>query len=255
MQEKHAFSLVELSIVLVILGLLAGGILSGQSLIRAAELRSVITDHDRIAAAVNTFKDKYFSLPGDMSNATKFWTAAAADYDTCIKTASTGKKTCDGNGDDTIVYNESYRFWQHLANAGLIEGQYDGITHGTTSWSSTTANSPRGKISNTLWFVWNSLAPASKSTVWFDGDYGNRLSIGVMATNTEPGPFLKAEETWNIDKKIDDGKPGQGILKVQWLNANCVDQRSGKIDSSSLDADYNLQGTGFACFPIFPQAF
>ena len=66
------FSLVELSIVLVILGLLIGGILTGQSLIRAAELRSVTTQYQGYVTAVNTFRDKYFALPGDMPNAIDF---------------------------------------------------------------------------------------------------------------------------------------------------------------------------------------
>ena len=62
---QPGFSLVELSIVLVILGLLTGGILAGQSLIRAAELRSISTDYSRYIAAVQAFRDKYFALPGD----------------------------------------------------------------------------------------------------------------------------------------------------------------------------------------------
>ena len=70
---RSGFSLVELSIVLVILGLLTGGILAGQNLIRAAELRSVTTQFQNYHAAVMTFRDKYFALPGDMANAEDFW--------------------------------------------------------------------------------------------------------------------------------------------------------------------------------------
>ena len=73
---KKAFSLVELSIVLVILGLLVGGILTGQSLIRAAELRSVTTEFSQYQTAVMTFRDKYFAIPGDMKNARDFWGAS-----------------------------------------------------------------------------------------------------------------------------------------------------------------------------------
>ncbi|MFZ4540565.1 MAG: pilus assembly FimT family protein [Rickettsiales bacterium] len=71
--QQRAFSLVELSIVLVILGLLVGGILSGQALIRASELRAVVTEYNRHAVDTKTFRDKYFALPGDMANATSFW--------------------------------------------------------------------------------------------------------------------------------------------------------------------------------------
>ena len=68
----YAFSLVELSIVLVILGLLVGTVLTGKSLIRASELRSVVSQFQAFHAAHNAFKDKYFSIAGDMNNATQF---------------------------------------------------------------------------------------------------------------------------------------------------------------------------------------
>ena len=89
----RAFSLVELSIVLVILGLLTGGILAGQSLIRAAELRAVTTEYQRYVAAVQTFRDKYMALPGDMPNAIAFWGAAHATPATCQTTSSTTSAT------------------------------------------------------------------------------------------------------------------------------------------------------------------
>src|SRR3569833_319215 len=85
---KAAFTLVELSIVLVILGLLDGGVHTGQSLIRAAELRSVTTQYQRFLTAVQTFRDKYFALPGDMTNAHSYWGIAIATPATCVTTAS-----------------------------------------------------------------------------------------------------------------------------------------------------------------------
>lgn len=72
-ETEFAFSLVELSIVLVILGLLVGGVVAGQSLIRAAELRSVSTDYQRFLTATLTFRDKYFALPGDFTMASRVW--------------------------------------------------------------------------------------------------------------------------------------------------------------------------------------
>jgi prepilin-type N-terminal cleavage/methylation domain-containing protein len=131
--SKRAFSLVELSIVLVILGLLVGGVLSGQSLIRAAQLRAITAEYSRYVTATQSFKDKYFALPGDMNNATSFW--GAADGSTgltaaCFGAAGTGTQTCNGDGSGTIyptsASDESLRFWQHLARAGLIEGSYTG---------------------------------------------------------------------------------------------------------------------------------
>lgn len=71
--SRSGFSLVELSIVLVILGLLTGGVLGGRALIRAAELRAITQEKEAFVTAVNTFRAKYNALPGDMRNATQFW--------------------------------------------------------------------------------------------------------------------------------------------------------------------------------------
>jgi prepilin-type N-terminal cleavage/methylation domain-containing protein len=248
-----AFSLIELSIVLVILGLLTGGILAGQSLIRAAELRSITTDQNRYVTAAQTFRDKYFQLPGDMNNAQSFWGVANATAATCVTTPSTDKATCNGNGDGMIYpsagSNESYRFWQHLANAGLIEGTYDGITHGSNSFSSTQENSPRGRIGSSLWFVWNWTAPQTGQWV-FDGTYGNRISTGIQEANSEPmNAILTPPELWNIDIKMDDGLPAQGKVKSAWYL--CTNATA----SSQLNATYNLTSTTKSCMPLFVNAF
>ncbi len=81
---RHGFSLVELSIVLVILGLLTGGILAGKSLMRASELRAVSTEYQRYLTAAQSFRGKYFELPGDFSKAQSFWGIAHATAATFV---------------------------------------------------------------------------------------------------------------------------------------------------------------------------
>lgn len=150
---QQAFSLVELSIVLVILGLLTGGILAGQSLIRASELRAVSTESSRYLTAAQTFRDKYFAIPGDMSNATKFW---GDDNDVCPDAAVTNGTpgTCNGNSDGYVrepgTTNEMMRFWQHLALTGLLEGSYSGVEGSVGNWYDATAgvNVPKSKLNN-----------------------------------------------------------------------------------------------------------
>jgi prepilin-type N-terminal cleavage/methylation domain-containing protein len=251
--RNQGFSLVELSIVLVILGLLVGGVLTGKSLIRAAELRSITTDRERFVAAVQIFNEKYQALPGDMTNATRFWGTAAACPGTSAQ-PSTDATTCNGDGNgrvfgDMITSNESYRFWQHLANAGLISGTYSGVTGGGTNQNtSITANSPTGKISNQLWFIWNWPTAASRGPGWFDGEYGNRLSTGRAVVNGEPsGGLVTTEELWGIDKKLDDGKPAKGLVMV---NPVCTDATS----NSDLESDYLIPST-LSCMIVFPNAF
>ena len=138
-KEINAFSLVELSIVLVILGLLTGGILAGQNLIRASELRAVITEFQNYNTAVNTFRDKYFALPGDMRNATAFWGDQATGTESCsdgsVPDGTPGTCNGDGNGNITSAAGviEYLRFWQHLSLSGLIEGSYTGYTEPVVS--------------------------------------------------------------------------------------------------------------------------
>lgn len=136
---RYGFSLVELSIVLVILGLLTGGILAGQSLIRAAELRAIPTEYQRYDAARYSFRDKYMGLPGDISNATRFWgDNNAACADAAIPNGTPG--TCNGNADGILTAplaasatGERFQFWTQLALAGLIEGTYTGLAGGSSN--------------------------------------------------------------------------------------------------------------------------
>ncbi len=246
---RHGFSLVELSIVLVILGLLVGGVLTGQSLIRAAELRSVTTEFSKYQAAVNTFRDKYFTIPGDMTNATSFWGAAHATPGTCLTTAGTGTQTCNGNGDGRIVFgaaasqrSEPFMFWQHLANAGLIEGSYNGFVGSTDAFDAIPGiNIPKSKLSNAAWSSW-----------YYDGTDTNRFNISaanVMEFGTDAGgggpgtPALRPEEAWNLDTKIDDGIPARGKVIVNFWNNNCTNASS----NTNYAAAYRLTTTSVEC--------
>src|SRR6266568_6201179 len=75
--DQAGFTLVEIAIVLVIIGLLLGGILKGQEMITQARIKNVINDFNGITAAVNSYQDRYRALPGDDKNATTRWTVQA----------------------------------------------------------------------------------------------------------------------------------------------------------------------------------
>lgn len=246
---QSAFSLVELSIVLVILGLLVGGILTGQNLIRAAELRSVTTQIDAYRSAIYSFRNKYMELPGDMTNAATFWTQAP---DCSAQTAS-GKATCNGNGDGRITWSganperaEMFTVWQHLSNAGLINGFYDGVRGpGTYSASSVSGqNTPASKISNAcVNFIYSS----SALTVSFSGGDHNMFTLGTVSNGDYCyGGVLTPEEAWNIDTKTDDGKPGTGAVK-SWL----PNRRPNCADGSTIAANYSLQQSAKTCSLTF----
>lgn len=244
---QRGFSLVELSIVLVILGLLTGGILAGQSLIRAAELRAVTTEVDRYVAAINSFRDKYFAAPGDMTNATKFWGDQASGTGACPTSDTDGTPgTCNGNGDG-IVYmiGERHRAWQQLAMAGLIEGSYTGIPNVTSAGPNPGENAPRSKISNA---GWDYLYYSRNNYSWSDGSTQQRqeLRLGVFLstwTDLYDVPVLKPEEMWNLDTKMDDGKPALGKAFTR-AATNCT-------TALTINADYLLSEPGKTCGFIY----
>lgn len=253
---KKAFSLVELSIVLVILGLLTGGILAGQSLIRAAELRSITSDINKYQAATLTFRDKYFALPGDMLNATRFWgvQAGTGSDATCVAAASTTQATCNGNGDGIVngggvwgqpIRFEIYRFWQHLANAGLVEGSFSGVPISGNLGSLPGTNVPASKIS-TAGFDTHDVYTDGTGPWWQNNSMA--FLIGTPLPNDITlGPAIRPEEAWNIDTKADDGKPAYGNIKSI---------RSGYSNSCNTTtvastAEYALTSTSIACALFF----
>lgn len=248
-QGNDAFSLVELSIVLVILGLLTGGILSGQSLIRAAELRAVTTTFQAYQSALHGFQDKYSAIPGDMNNAERFW---GTDPDGCPTHSVRVKKkeTCNGNGDGRLTDAEGFRFWQQLANAGLIEGSYTGVSGDTGTHAIVGDNVPVTRISQvgfTVWFLGDSGGNANA----FRLNYGNVFEVGKERS---PGrtinAFLMSEEAWNIDQKIDDGKPGFGRLIVyNW------DVCTHAADRNDVSTEYDPSTRSISCSFYFRDVF
>lgn len=254
---RFGFSLVELSIVLVILGLLTGGILAGQSLIRAAEIRSVVTDTGRYNAAIRTFQDKYFALPGDMTNATRFWGFAAGTTGTdaaCFNASQTGQGTCNGNGDGIVTnttassnnpQGETFHAWKQLANAGLVEGSYTGYRGANSDYNATPGvNVPRGRIGSTGYSIWSTTASSTDAN-WYPPKTGMLIMFGTSTTGITESAALKPEEAWNLDTKLDDGRPGLGNTRTHKMNSPFTPNCTNGTDPNT--SNYVLTSTAIAC--------
>ncbi len=118
------FTLVELSMVLVLIGLIIAGVVGGRSLVQQAKLRSVISDIEKFDTAYNTFRLEFNALPGDMRNASSYWSGIlGGNGNKQIVTSSNS-----GNGHD----GEYFYFWVHLGqNASrLLPAPYNssGVT-------------------------------------------------------------------------------------------------------------------------------
>lgn len=257
-ESRAAFSLVELSIVLVILGLLSAGITAGKNLIRAAELRSVTVEFDTWITATRTFQNKYLALPGDIANAQSFW---GTDSGGCPN-GSIGDGTCNGNGDGIILTSalggnigmENNRYWQHLALAGLIEGIYTGVSGPTNHVHSIPdLNVPSSSLSGAGWTLAYENDGISNHSEGFtiNGIYGHHLFIGTPQINHYTmDPAFMPEEAWQIDNKIDDGQPGKGRIVV-YNRVACTNGTS----ISDTSASYLLDDTRTKCALIFRDLF
>lgn len=125
LSKQKGFTLVEIAIVLVIVGLLIGGVLKGQEMITNAKLKRVESDNAGLAAAMFSYQDRYLQLPGDDSDAENRFTVYAAGD----PVNGDGTGTIDGvwsvasTGDITAALtSETNMFFAHLRAAGLIPG-------------------------------------------------------------------------------------------------------------------------------------
>ncbi len=248
--NHSGFSLVELSIVLVILGLLTGGILGGQSLMHAAELRKVTLDIDRYKTAILSFRDKYLGLPGDITNATRFWGEADADPTTCITTAGTGSETCNGDGDGNISRGaESYRSWQQLANANLLPGTFSGVP-GPSPWGS---NYFADEIGTNIPSIYNERTGIviskdwNKSHFWYQNHpTGHVITIATCCNGVQKnieGNGVVPEDAWHIDQKLDDGKADSGKVQIYrgyWPNCTTANTSPANYVLSESTAECQM---------------
>jgi len=235
-KSSHGFTLIELSIVLVIIGLIVGGVLVGQSLIGAAGVRATISQIEKYNTAANTFRDKYGALPGDIPDpaASSFGFQARGQY----------RGEGDGNGvlesnyqnsaySGTTSYGvgaamgETVVFWVDLSTAHLIDGGFTSATpttwHGTNLTASTTPTIgqflPQAKLgSGNYIYVWS-----GGYSVNANGNGVNYFGLSAITTigngvGMLSNPGLSVAQAYQIDTKIDDGLPQTGRVTALYAN-------------------------------------
>ncbi|MDP3586289.1 MAG: prepilin-type N-terminal cleavage/methylation domain-containing protein [Thiobacillus sp.] len=117
-RHQSGFTLIEIAIVLVIIGLLLGGILKGQELITQGRIRNVSNDLQSMTAAINLYQGRYLALPGDDAGAAARWTITAPTP----STGTVGDGVIAGAYNTATAADESRQFWLHLRRAGLVGG-------------------------------------------------------------------------------------------------------------------------------------
>lgn len=240
LSDNSAFTLVELAIVMVIIGLIVGGVVGAQSLIRTSEINSIISDIKKYQTAVRAFKLEYGAIPGDMAEATNYW----------------GVSTADGNGNKILGAGpEGYQVWQHMALAEIIPGSYTGITGPNQAiWDSELGvNVPASKIPGVGYTALsinygnnNSLTRLDPN---FTGSY--QYSLNQIVIGKEDGDywtnigFLTPAEMRKIDRKIDNGLPGTGGIRPTRYNG-CTDAGDAAASATNISL-YDLSVTTEVC--------
>ena len=121
-RNQSGFTLIEIAIVLVIIGLLLGGVLKGQELINSAKVKNLATDFRNIPVFIYGYQDKFKALPGDDALVTSHLTGASDCTPAAAGLCATGNGILDGSWNATAITDESYVFWQHVRLAGLTAG-------------------------------------------------------------------------------------------------------------------------------------
>jgi prepilin-type N-terminal cleavage/methylation domain-containing protein len=117
-KASQGFTLVEIAIVLVIIGLLLGGILKGQEMITQAKIKNVMADFSGISAAYHGYQDRYRAIPGDDPQAASRWTGAAVH----ATPAEVGNGRIQGTWNSGTAGDEARLWWDHLRRAGFVSG-------------------------------------------------------------------------------------------------------------------------------------
>ena len=196
-KNQAGFTLVELSIVLVIIGLIVSGVLAGQALIQQAKVRGQLRQIEEIKTAIGAFQTKYSFLPGDLPNPTRFFSTIAAT------TLPDGDGFIEGVV-ETVGTEASHAF-QELFLAGLIQDTAPNAT-----------NVVPAKVRKTSGLLLNSGATTTANYLIFGSTLtyvpASNSYTGVDNLGTNAG--LSGSESYALDSKIDDARPTTGTFFV-----------------------------------------
>ena len=252
MQTKQAttresgFTLVELAIVIVIIGLIIGGVLVGQDMIRSAEIRATIGQWEGYNSATNTFRDKYGYIPGDINQ------DRALEYGFFNRTGVAAAGNGDANGllqacSATIAAGllagcETLSYWQDLNDAALVDGFFQRSSTAVATSVMTTEELPSAfpEAALGLGNYWTVFSAGGRN--WFQLTGITAVAnTGAYTMMNGLSPYI----AFNIDRKVDDARPLTGgaraMSSTSALNVDAVPAAAAaEVCVESANNTYNM---------------
>ena len=213
MNKQTGFTLIELAIVLVIIGLLLGGVLRGQELINSAKVKNMARDFQNVQVYIYGYQDKFKALPGDDAAAATHVTGASPGT-----TGTLGNGVIQGNWNTTTNGDESCVFWDHVRRAGLAPG-------------STVVNCASG----------NTYQPRNA-----DGGLVGVQSVSTLTTITGmTGAYAICSDAilgkfaLQLDTTLDDGDPSTGSVRAITSGTSGAGMNTAAVNAA-LNATYTV---------------
>ncbi|MBT4989651.1 MAG: prepilin-type N-terminal cleavage/methylation domain-containing protein [Rickettsiales bacterium] len=241
---RKAFTLIELAIVMIIIGILISTILFASEFRRSAEVRATMKQILDYQIAYNNFQDRYESRPGDYKRAYDFWP------DSCESEAF-----CNGNGNGLIdTIKEAHLAWLHLANSGFVPGNFAGKGYGDDDTQKADYNAPYGHLQGTQVSLIYTNIDAFPSTHYLIFGGHKESDLGYTA-------IITPHHAARIDGKLDDGTPNgmllgrNGYIDGDWDIAQCIVDESDTHLANTSDLEgasyYENRGDSQECILAF----
>jgi prepilin-type N-terminal cleavage/methylation domain-containing protein len=210
--QQSGFTLVEIAIVLVIIGLLLGGILKGQELINSAKVKSLANDFRTIPTYIYAYQDKFKSLPGDDANVVGHLGATSGAAQATTPAGKQGNGVIEGNWWSSTQTDESFLFWQHTRLSNLAPGPTNASD--ANYWPT---NAMGGMIGI------NSASATASQITGMTGTY-QICSTGIL------GKFVK-----QLDIQMDDGDTATGSMRATTNVSSTSFAQTAAVATATVD--------------------
>jgi prepilin-type N-terminal cleavage/methylation domain-containing protein len=260
-KSQSAFTLVELAIVIVVIGILAASIVGAQSIIRSAKINSSISQMSSYNTAINAFDLEFGGLPGDFDEAMEY--QIDRDSTGYVNTCSTDSAiNRNGNGDGFLdtrssnlftpfrYFGEVSNFFPHLQNAGLINPVVTkedfSCTIETDTIYTVGDDYPAISVGESIIAITNH---SNKKLHYLVGLFASTIDSLHVTARHNNHYILTPKDASDIDKKIDDGKPHSGIVFAieEYLSSTWTLRKLINSSNCKNNQNYNVSYDGNAC--------